>query len=243
LGFATLGRCAEARDLLNEVLAEIGTVSRGWPASASDTVFLLEAAVLVEDRDATARFVPHIAPFAASAVCGTALTCAARHLGAASALLGEREQAMRYYEQALEVCGRLRFRPEIALTHLGIAELLLGEDAGAMNRAPTAGDGASSPLPPGYRGSAPFSKVGGGDSSNTANEGQGEGRPKPRRNAQASSAGAGGSPALAEAAAGLGMDARAEAMQHLDLAIAELRAMKMQPALERALRHKEVLKA
>ncbi len=39
------------------------------------------------------------------------------------------------------------------------------------------------------------------------------------------------------------MEVRARAMQHLDFAIAEFRAMKMQPYLERALRHKEVLKA
>jgi hypothetical protein len=36
---------------------------------------------------------------------------------------------------------------------------------------------------------------------------------------------------------------RAEALAHLDFAIAEFREMKMQPSLERALRHKEVLKA
>jgi len=38
-------------------------------------------------------------------------------------------------------------------------------------------------------------------------------------------------------------DERPSAIEQLDAAIAELRAMKMQPALERALRHKEVLKA
>jgi hypothetical protein len=36
---------------------------------------------------------------------------------------------------------------------------------------------------------------------------------------------------------------RAEAVGHLDFAIAEFRAMKMQPYLERALRHKGLLKA
>jgi hypothetical protein len=36
---------------------------------------------------------------------------------------------------------------------------------------------------------------------------------------------------------------RMQALQHLDFAIAEFRDMKMQPSLERALRHKEVLKA
>jgi len=36
---------------------------------------------------------------------------------------------------------------------------------------------------------------------------------------------------------------RAEALEHLDFAISEFRDMKMRPWLERALRHKEILKA
>ncbi|MEW6187096.1 MAG: hypothetical protein AB1585_15290 [Thermodesulfobacteriota bacterium] len=36
---------------------------------------------------------------------------------------------------------------------------------------------------------------------------------------------------------------KSEAMAHLDFAISEFRDMKMQPSLERALRHKEILKA
>jgi uncharacterized protein (DUF924 family) len=36
---------------------------------------------------------------------------------------------------------------------------------------------------------------------------------------------------------------RAEALAHLDFAIKESREMKMQPSLERALRHREILKA
>ena len=36
-------------------------------------------------------------------------------------------------------------------------------------------------------------------------------------------------------------DEGAEALAHLDFAIAELRDMKMQPALERALRRREIL--
>jgi len=38
-------------------------------------------------------------------------------------------------------------------------------------------------------------------------------------------------------------DAKNEALEHLDFAIKEFRDMKMQPSLERALRHKEILKA
>jgi hypothetical protein len=36
---------------------------------------------------------------------------------------------------------------------------------------------------------------------------------------------------------------RSEAITHLDFVIPEFRDMKMQPSLERALRHKEILKA
>jgi hypothetical protein len=36
---------------------------------------------------------------------------------------------------------------------------------------------------------------------------------------------------------------KAEGSPHLDFAIGEFQAMKMQPALERALRHKELLRA
>lgn len=105
-------------------------------------------------------------------------TCVARHLGAASALLGDVAAARAYYEQALQVAGRVRFRPEVALTHLQLAELLLREEA----------------LTP---------KLSQG---------------KPERE-------------------------RTEAQAHLDFAIAEFRAMKMQPALERALRHEGLLTA
>ena len=38
-------------------------------------------------------------------------------------------------------------------------------------------------------------------------------------------------------------DERAEAVEHLDFAIREFQDMKMQPSLERALRHRELLKA
>jgi hypothetical protein len=38
-------------------------------------------------------------------------------------------------------------------------------------------------------------------------------------------------------------DEKTEAPEHLDFAIKEFREMKRQPSLERALRHKEILKA
>ena len=38
-------------------------------------------------------------------------------------------------------------------------------------------------------------------------------------------------------------DERTDALEHLDFAISEFREMKMQPSLERALRHRDILKA
>jgi len=94
-------------------------------------------------------------------------TSIGRLLGNASSLLGKPYEARDYYAQALEVCVKTRFRPEIALTRLELAELLL------------------------------------------------EHYP----------------------------DERGTAIEHLDFAIAEFREMKMQPSLERALRHRGLLKA
>ncbi|MGA8848811.1 MAG: protein kinase [Dehalococcoidia bacterium] len=94
-------------------------------------------------------------------------TCIPRHLGGAAALLGRYEEARKYYQEAIKACTEMRFRPELALTCLQLAELLL------------------------------------------------EHYPKER----------------------------AEALEHLDFAIKEFREMKMQPSLERALRHKGILKA
>ena len=54
-----------------------------------------------------------------------AYTCPARHLGAAASLLGEPEKARAYYEQGIEAAGKIRFRPEIALIRLQLAEVLL----------------------------------------------------------------------------------------------------------------------
>jgi len=107
----------------------------------------------------------------------TDATCVARHLGGAAHLAGDRAAARAYYEQALEVCGRVHFRPEIALTRLALAELLLD-------------DALAADVPPEQR-----------------------------------------------------EREHSEALSHLDFAIDEFSAMKMQPALERALRHKGLLHA
>ena len=125
---------------------------------------LMEAAVILEDKESAEVLLGQLSGVAPLV---EGLTSYARHLGAASGLLGRPNEARAYYNQALEVCDKIRFRPEIALIRLGLAELLL---------------------------------------DHYPNE-------------------------------------RPAAIEHLDFAIAEFGDMKMQPSLERALRHREFLRA
>ena len=136
--------------------------TRAWP-----DILFLETAVLVGHREAAELLLRR---FAGSGMHTTGFyytTCIPSHLGAAAALLGRPDEARVHYRTALEVCQEMRFRPELALTQLHSAELLL------------------------------------------------EHYP----------------------------EERAEALEHLDTAIAEFRDMKMQPSLERALRHRDILRA
>jgi len=132
----------------------------------SDALFL-EAAVLSGHQRAAELLLKR---FADTGVVTSGIfypTCIPRHLGGACTLLGRYEEAHKYYDEAIKVCTEMRFRPEMALTRLQLAELLL------------------------------------------------EHYPKEKK----------------------------EAVEHLDFCIKEFREMKMQPSLERALRHKEILKA
>jgi len=168
LVLAHLGRDTEAAGILERfVVARPGIGSAEDETSATDDIMYLEAAVLVKHREAAGLLLDRFAGSFSPLVSFGALTCTTRHLGAAAALLGRPEEARKYYEEALKITTEMRFRPEVALTRLQLAELLL------------------------------------------------EHYP----------------------------DEKAEALEHLDFVIKESRDMKMQPSLERALRHKEILKA
>ena len=131
-----------------------------------DTAFL-ESSVLIGHRQGTELLLKRFSGTEARTPGISLPTCIPRHLGGAAALLGRYEEARQHYQEAIKVCTEMRFRPELALTHLQFAELLL------------------------------------------------EHYPSERK----------------------------EALEHLDFAIKEFREMKMRPSLERALRHKEILKA
>jgi DNA-binding CsgD family transcriptional regulator len=184
LCLAHAGRRDEARDTLRRFLANYWV---GTDTGASILVRLLETAILVEDREAAAALRPWAVSLASHATAGPDPTCVARHLGAAAALLEDWPAAHAYSEQALIVADRVRFRPEIALARLQLAELALTD------------------------GQPPRPSLGTFD-----------------RRAIGSSWTR--TPASSRTAA-----RRAEAQAHLEFAIAECRAMQMQPALDRAL--------
>jgi len=167
LCLAHLERREEANALLDGLRSRWDPERQTYEQDMTASIHSLATAVQLRDRELAVRLAADLA-IAADLLGVIYPTAVARHLGGAYALAGEREKARRYYNQSRAVCEKVHFRPELALTRLGIAELLL-EDADKAQRT--------------------------------------------------------------------------EALGHLDFAIGEFREMKMQPSLERALRHKEVLKA
>jgi tetratricopeptide (TPR) repeat protein len=163
-----LGRYVEVAEMLERLV-----VARPGIGSAEDETMVcvditaLEAAVLAEHRQTAELLLPRLASTTKLTSGLHVTTCAGRHMGAAAAFLGRPDEARKYYQKAIKDCTEMPFRPELALTRLQLAELLL------------------------------------------------EHYPKER----------------------------GQALWHLDFAISEFRDMKMQPSLERALRHKHILKA
>jgi DNA-binding CsgD family transcriptional regulator len=152
----------EARTLVGPFLDVLDFDSSDDQRPVALLVLLLQAAIVVRHQKAALSLRARLAPVAhlAAGMPRSAYTCIARQLGDAAALAGERETAHACYIQAMESAGKIHYRPELALTHLRLAELLF-EDA----------DGA----------------------------------------------------------------AQSEALEHLNIAVPELRDMKMQPALKRGL--------
>jgi len=165
---AHLGRYGEVAEILERMV-----VTRPGIGSTEDEtgvwldIISLEAAVLAGHRQAAELLLRRLAGSSCITSGQLLPTCISRHLGAAAAMLGRHDEARKYYQKAIKDCTEMKFRPELALTRLQLAELLL------------------------------------------------EHHPTEKK----------------------------EALEHLDFAIKEFQDMKMQPSLERALRHKEILKA
>jgi tetratricopeptide (TPR) repeat protein len=161
------GEKEEAATILGDVADHYAAKPERIRHHFGDWVLLLETAVLVQHTRAAEILLDLLAGAMYKTTGLKNLTCVHRHMAGAAALLGRHQEARKHYREAIKVCTEMRFRPELALTRLQLAELLLEH--------------------------------------------------YPRQ--------------------------RAEALEHLDFAVSEFRDMKMRPWLERALRHKEILKA
>jgi DNA-binding CsgD family transcriptional regulator/tetratricopeptide (TPR) repeat protein len=122
---AYAGHQEKASAALAEMLLACRTASGEVDALvyARVLVQLLEAAVVLGDRHAAGAIAPLLADCPGANAMG-AVVSYQRLVGAAYALLEEPEHARRHYRQAIESCTRMRFRPELALCHLELAELL-----------------------------------------------------------------------------------------------------------------------
>jgi tetratricopeptide (TPR) repeat protein len=163
-----LSRHAEVAKMLERlVIARPGIGSAQDETPVWIDITLLEVAVLAGNRRAAELLLRRLAGSKSQTSGLWLTTCRHRHLGGAAALLGRYEEGRKHYQEAIRVCTEMSFRPELALTRLQLAELLL------------------------------------------------EHYP----------------------------DEKKEALEHLDFAIKEFQDMKMRPSLERALKHKQILKA
>jgi DNA-binding CsgD family transcriptional regulator len=117
-----LGRCDEVIALC----ARFSGIERHDDATASFFMaLLLEASTNCRDATMAGVLAERMAPLAGR-VDGFSLVSYGRLLGKAALLVGrDATEARDAYEKALAICERIRFRPELALVRLELAELLL----------------------------------------------------------------------------------------------------------------------
>jgi DNA-binding CsgD family transcriptional regulator/tetratricopeptide (TPR) repeat protein len=121
LTLAALGRCAEAA----ATRLRLGDVIGEWRERGLHIlVMILEASVLCGDRDTAEALVSRLAPLASRVHANLPVVSYGRLLGEAAAMLGQADRARDFYRQATRTCERIRFRPELALIQLDLAELL-----------------------------------------------------------------------------------------------------------------------
>jgi DNA-binding CsgD family transcriptional regulator len=129
LCLAQVGRIEETRTLVAPLLDNIEDLDDELPISP--LALLLQSAVVVEHRAAAQALAGRLAGVAHLNGDSVVMVCVARHLGDAAALAGERTAARGYYVRALDSASKIRFRPEVALIHLRLGELLVEEGEGS----------------------------------------------------------------------------------------------------------------
>jgi tetratricopeptide (TPR) repeat protein len=121
---AHAGRIQDAQIIVERFLQARTIGEDGDETPMPILVALLEAAVLLHEATVVKRLVEPLGVAAGLVCVDNTMTVVARHLGTALALLGEVDQAVAYTRQAIEVAEKVRFRPELALARLQLAELL-----------------------------------------------------------------------------------------------------------------------
>jgi tetratricopeptide (TPR) repeat protein len=101
----------------------IGSVDDETPAFMD--LFCLQGAVRIRHSPSAEMLLKRFAGGSMPTTGSLYPTCVRRHMGAAAALLGRPDEARKYYDEAIKVTTEMPFRPELALTRLQMAELLL----------------------------------------------------------------------------------------------------------------------
>jgi tRNA A-37 threonylcarbamoyl transferase component Bud32/tetratricopeptide (TPR) repeat protein len=123
---AIIGQGSGVAEILDQwVVARPGIGSADDETWAAMDIFFLQAAVRVGHRQAAELLLRRFAGSAMRTTGWCFPTCISRHLGAAAALLGRIEEARGHYDEAAKITTEMSFRPELALTRLQLAELLL----------------------------------------------------------------------------------------------------------------------
>jgi DNA-binding CsgD family transcriptional regulator len=122
LKLSALGRLDEARAECERFLSQ----KRPWEDRGLQVlVMLLEASIQCRDADLARTLGEQLAPLAGRVHGNYPVVSYGRLLGEAARMVGDVEQARNSYGQALNICELVRFRPEVALLHLDLAELLV----------------------------------------------------------------------------------------------------------------------
>ena len=122
---AYLGRMDASRAASEDLMSTLTIDSSDGQVCTEILCHLLEAAVLTRDRHVAETLLLLLEPIESASTAHFNHATPARHLGGAAHLLDEPERSRRYYGTALETAGKIGNRPEVALSHLGLAELLL----------------------------------------------------------------------------------------------------------------------
>jgi ATP/maltotriose-dependent transcriptional regulator MalT len=123
---AHLGRHREATEWLERMLKrrpQITSFEDETPVSVD--IPYLESAIIVGHSKTAGLMLRRFSTNTLATTGSFYTTVIARHLGAAAVMLGRLDEGRKHYQEALKVATEMRFRPEIALTRLQLAELLL----------------------------------------------------------------------------------------------------------------------